>query len=870
MFGQTLGGYVHVAADIGCPGATVQPPIRSVRTPTALVAASMETTMPRTRPVKPKTTGTTPARRAVVGPAVKAPDHHAGHSGFDSLTEASITQLQEAVGNQTVARLIATPHTRHGHTHARTEGAASRPGGRVGPISSAPGHHVHRHASWEHKMLGDVDPATLEIIASGRDVATEQGKKDSVWKKTRNSAQTIRNDKGEEINLETVLHTVDQEIRRLRYFKTSPPTGTVAEATEKLRQQDRDDRLQEVLDVTSSPHKIDEAKQKILASQWDVRLLSIALKDGTSFIVTYGEMNTLADFYGSRKELEQTPADNFKGIVGGVREESLRKFMRLRNELTISGKKPYDPDSSDHSFAGAIGNKGESAPTGLGAFISGDQYGELKLMGEMGGGREARAIIPGKEETSYMAGLARNACHFAPYSWHAWGTAHTKAETLAKRAGTLRANAAKLRQQNVSLESNMQDSSGRKAAIQYNRELAEQYEAEAETLQNEALIENGFGDHFLQDSYAAGHLIDKTLIMQWFAKWLDTKGRKRDYSTEEQWRRIQQIAYGQKGVSGNDLYDKSTIGQETSNDPQTVENTEGTWEDRFEAAGLEIPSTLRNPNSPAFRLFTWWQGEAMDGRFLKADSNDLIANGPIQGKPAVKAALRTLIKDGLVYYDWYSTKDRAKGPEKIGIGTKNLRLKAEYIPKDKVKFRAAMFALNNGDATAYQKRAKAVTYGDYHNFINHGYLQLSSNVLHDHFCANGLDVATQQGDTPYKIYGDNAMLGKESATMVKYSATTSHMSRDSIYELAQTGATAISTSSIAARFPTYVRPVGLNANLSLEQWHGEGGALHKLCVDKIFPDAAALFSKSTVAAKAKLATQVSKDSIPQIHSGEAF
>ena len=43
---------------------------------------------------------------------------------------------------------------------------------------------------------------------------------------------------------------------------------------------------------------------------------------------------------------------------------------------------------------------------------------------------------------------------------------------------------------------------------------------------------------------------------------------------------------------------------------------------------------------------------------------------------------------------------------------------------------------------------------DYQTFLNHGYLQLSSNVLHDHFCANGLDVATQAGDTPFKIYGD--------------------------------------------------------------------------------------------------------------------
>ena len=65
-----------------------------------------------------------------------------------------------------------------------------------------------------------------------------------------------------------------------------------------------------------------------------------------------------------------------------------------------------------------------------------DAYGELKLMGEIKGGEgdEERAKIDGREETSYMAGLARNACHFAPQSWHAWGSAHTKAEGLAREA----------------------------------------------------------------------------------------------------------------------------------------------------------------------------------------------------------------------------------------------------------------------------------------------------------------------------------------------------------------------------------------------------------------------------------------------------
>jgi hypothetical protein len=298
---------------------------------------------------------------------------------------------------------------------------------------------------------------------------------------------------------------------------------------------------------------------------------------------------------------------------------------------------------------------------------------------------------------------------------------------------------------------------------------------------------------------------------------------------------------------------------------------QGDWTARFQALGLSIPGVLKTAGTDEFSLFTWWQEQAMDGKLLKTDASELIKDGPIQTELRLQAALKKLINDGVVYYNWYSTKDRAKGAEKIGVGNKSLRLKAEYIPKkaNEAKFKAAVGKANQGDHSEYGKMAEAVTYADYHKFLNHGYLQLSSNVLHDYFCANGLDVATAEGETPFKIYGDNAMLGKESAKGVKHSSVTSRMSRDSIYELAATGATAKSTQAIAARFPTYVRPQGA-AQMSLAEWHGDGGALYKFCFDTVFSQAAGLFSKSTVAAKGELASKASKDDKVEVHSGEAF
>jgi hypothetical protein len=34
----------------------------------------------------------------------------------------------------------------------------------------------------------------------------------------------------------------------------------------------------------------------------------------------------------------------------------------------------------------------------------------------------------------------------------------------------------------------------------------------------------GYADHFLQDSFAAGHLVNKTLVMQWYVEWLAGSG----------------------------------------------------------------------------------------------------------------------------------------------------------------------------------------------------------------------------------------------------------------------------------------------------------------------------------------------------------
>ncbi len=79
--------------------------------------------------------------------------------------------------------------------------------------------------------------------------------------------------------------------------------------------------------------------------------------------------------------------------------------------------------------------------------------------------------------------LARNSGHFAPFSWYRWHAFHTAARALI----------------------------GQSAAADG---------TEREALRCRARVYAGYADHFLQDSFAAGHLVNKTLVIQWYIEWL--------------------------------------------------------------------------------------------------------------------------------------------------------------------------------------------------------------------------------------------------------------------------------------------------------------------------------------------------------------
>jgi hypothetical protein len=141
--------------------------------------------------------------------------------------------------------------------------------------------------------------------------------------------------------------------------------------------------------------------------------------------------------------------------------------------------------------------------------------------------------------------------------------------------------------------------------------------------------------------------------------------------------------------------------------------------------------------------------------------------------------------------------------------------------------------------------AAAVTYGDYLEFMNSGFIQKATNALHDTFCSGGLKVMSGEGGEVFKVYGDDAMFSQESARGVKHSGETSHMSRDAIWSLITDGHDGGNTAAaIMARLPDRVQyEVKADNNTvktvedDLATWHNSNdkGALHDKCDTEVFP-----------------------------------
>lgn len=232
---------------------------------------------------------------------------------------------------------------------------------------------------------------------------------------------------------------------------------------------------------------------------------------GSGLVVTYGELNTLADYLATPAELDALPETYLLPILQQVRQEGYAwvtwaiEERFLDKELVFGG--------FEDSVADTFG------------WDTADAFWETLKMDD-----HTQALGP-KGTDHYGALLARNACHFAPHSWYRWEQFYLQARAFAQEAYYAKGD--------------------RKARL---RDLA--------------WIHHGYADHFLHDSFAAGHLINKTLVMQWYLDWV------RNTSTPvPDWDLVQFMTMArQPDLAGRHLYSAFTnhAARGEVRDPQTA------------------------------------------------------------------------------------------------------------------------------------------------------------------------------------------------------------------------------------------------------------------------------------------------------------
>jgi hypothetical protein len=189
---------------------------------------------------------------------------------------------------------------------------------------------------------------------------------------------------------------------------------------------------------------------------------------GSGLVVTLGELNVLPDYLGRPEDIESAPLAFVGPLIQSVRSWSIAELARpagVRGAVgPLSTLPRLLPGSLRYPLFGPLAETAEIAA--------------VSALGRRHGFEPAKR---------YSVVLARNSGHFAPFSWHRWHSFHRAARELIARS-------------------------------------AAETGAERDALRLRARTWAGYADHFLQDSFAAGHLVNKTLVIQWYIEWLAASG----------------------------------------------------------------------------------------------------------------------------------------------------------------------------------------------------------------------------------------------------------------------------------------------------------------------------------------------------------
>jgi hypothetical protein len=245
---------------------------------------------------------------------------------------------------------------------------------------------------------------------------------------------------------------------------------------------------------------------------------------GSGLVVTLGELNVLPDYLAHPSDIENAPAAFLGPLVQSFRSWSITELRRSAGAARPCSRRLL-PGSLGYPRLGPLAEIGEA--------LAVDRLGRRC-------GFEPWNL--------YSSVVGRNAGHFAPFSWYRWQSFHLMARELIER----------------SLTATRED---------------------REKLRIRARIYAGYADHFLHDSYAAGHLINKTMVMQWYIEWL---ARSRvPYLDHRVLGRM--TIDRQPLLHGPDLYERGAAGlngtSPLAQDPQSVADAP-TITERINASGV--------------------------------------------------------------------------------------------------------------------------------------------------------------------------------------------------------------------------------------------------------------------------------------------
>jgi len=244
--------------------------------------------------------------------------------------------------------------------------------------------------------------------------------------------------------------------------------------------------------------------------------LTVLRLDESGCLVTFGELNALSDYVADASAMNSLPRAIILPLLQQIRQRCYNQLGALLGDSTLY--------RFAHAAAEDPGN------------------GELGALEEL----EDLDRFTAPLGINHLKGLlARNACHFVPFSWYRWQDTHLEARTLGTAA--------------------YQSGDPQQKAV----------------LTQRAWLAQCYADHFLEDSFSAGHQVNKTLAMQWFVDWI---ARSRFILVPNHAAVKQVTTTNQPRLWGRQLYERGYSGP--ANDPQTAEQYP-TYERRRDATGVQ-------------------------------------------------------------------------------------------------------------------------------------------------------------------------------------------------------------------------------------------------------------------------------------------